>query len=124
MKEVVPIFLPYTYENIRLNKRFLDLCFLELCKSTINQRHGAVVVHKGNVVASHNYMKCDKDKRSIHAEVAAIQKFLIRHPKRFLKESALIVIRVNRKGHLCNSKPCDSCAKYISKHEIPVTFYS
>jgi len=107
-----------------IDKDYIDICKREIAKCTITHKHGAMVIYRGKVVASHNYLKSNKINRSIHAEVAAIQKFMVRFPKRFLKESCLLVIRVNRSGDICNSKPCEGCARYISKHGIPVTFYS
>ena len=102
----------------------LDICLNELKKSTLCHRHGAMVIYRNKVVASHNYLRTNNHRKSIHAEVAAIQKFMVHHPRRFLHEAVLFVIRVNRSGQVCNSKPCPACQKYIIKHGIPVTYYS
>lgn len=103
---------------------YITICQRELNKSTLNHRHGAMIIYRNKIVSSYNYLRNDKDHRSIHAEVAAIQKFMVRFPKRFLQDASLIVIRINRSGKICNSKPCNACQKYIEKHKIPVTFYS
>jgi|SRR4051812_20151218 len=103
---------------------YLDICEKELRKSTLNHRHGAAIIYRNKVISSHNYLKTDQKQRSIHAEVAAIQKFMVYYPKRFLQEATLLVVRVNRSGDVCNSKPCSACQKYIEKHGIPVTYYS
>jgi len=103
---------------------YIDICRRELDKSNMNHRHGAMIIYRNKVISSHNYLRSDQHHRSIHAEVAAIQKFMVHYPKRFLQEASLLVIRVNRSGEVCNSKPCPACQKYITKHGIPVTYYS
>lgn len=104
---------------------YIELCKKELRKSYMKHRHGAIVVGKdGKAIGGYNYMKKAKDSRSIHAEVSAIQNFMVRYPKEFLKDSSLIVIRENLSGNICNSSPCPACRKYISRHKIPVIMYS
>ena len=81
---------------------YLDICEKELRKSTLNHRHGAAIIYRNKVISSHNYLKTDQKQRSIHAEVAAIQKFMVYYPKRFLQEATFLVVRVNRSGDVCN----------------------
>ena len=104
---------------------YIEICKRELHKSTLNFRHGAVLVAPGGkVVASHNRLRTNQKVKSIHAEVSVIQKFMNRFSRQLLRECILIVIRENGKGELRNSAPCEACRKYITKHAIPVVYYS
>ena len=104
---------------------YLEICRRELDKSTLAHRHGAVLVAPGRkVVASHNKLTCNKNRKSIHAEVSVIQKFMNRFSRELLRDSVLIVVRENKSGELRNSEPCAACRKYIERHRIPVIYYS
>lgn len=50
--------------------------------------------------------------RSTHSEVMAINN--LRFTKK-LKKIDIYVLRVNRSGSLCNSKPCSNCIDYMRK---------
>jgi tRNA(Arg) A34 adenosine deaminase TadA len=105
---------------------YLQYCIQELHKSDMHHRHGAVIVAKGGkIVASHNFNSPKKTTtKSIHAEVAVIEKFKERYPKRFLRECFLVVARMNKREEMGNSKPCKACQKYIIRHDIPTVYYS
>ncbi len=109
--------------------KIIETCQKQVNQSTLNYKHGAVIVYRNKIVSSsHNFQRSNQRSNqhgnSVHAEVAAIQKFMVRYPKRFLEEASLVVVRMNKSGDLCNSKPCSACQRYIAKHRIPVTFYS
>lgn len=92
--------------------------------SLMNHKHGAVIVHKKNIIAAGcNYCS---GKLSIHAEVAAINQLKGRH-KNVLPECELYVARIGPDRYdnaLKYSKPCNSCQNYITKKSIKKTYYS
>lgn len=103
----------------------IQQCVREAAKADLNHKHGAIIVRQGcTLISGHNYMQSTRLYRSVHAEVNAIELFKKRYPKSWLRTSILVVVRANRNGQLRNSAPCESCQKYIQKHEIPITYYS
>ena len=50
--------------------------------------------------------------QSIHAERAVLKSV---YDIKALRGAKLVVIRINRKGELCNSKPCAECTRHIEK---------
>lgn len=100
-------------------------------KSTMTQRHGAVIVKNGEIVGegfnhittymSHSY--------SCHAEVAALLSLKKEHKsKKFLNDATMIVVRISNNhctpNHLKLSKPCENCTKEIIKSGISKVFFS
>ncbi len=59
-----------------------------------------------------------------HAEVAVIQKFIERYPKKMLSECVMLVIRINNGGKTVNSKPCKNCQNYIVRYNVGKVYYS
>ena len=105
-------------------KDILHICSHECTKSNLSQQHAAIIVHRSKILATaHNYYK-GSNSRSIHAEVAVIQKFITRYPKRMLQKCDLYVVRMNRLGEVCNSAPCDRCARYIIKYGVHAVTFS
>ena len=45
-------------------------------------------------------------------------------PRCLRKKLEMFVIRVNNKGHLVNSKPCNSCIYYMQLYGIKSVYYS
>jgi deoxycytidylate deaminase len=92
--------------------------------SLMNHKHGAIIVHKKNVIAAAcNYYY---GKHSIHAEVAAINQLKGRF-KFILPECELYVARIGPDRYdnaLKYSKPCNNCQNYITKKSIRTTYYS
>ncbi len=88
--------------------------------SRILQRHACALIKGGKIMAiSENKF----GKSPIHSEMGAIENFLsIRKTK--LHKCILIVIRINNRGDICSSKPCDECIKYIKRHGIRKIIYS
>lgn len=92
--------------------------------SLMNHKHGAVIVHKKNIIAAG--CNCYSGKISIHAEVAAINQIKGRC-KNVLFECELYVARIGPDRYdnaLKYSKPCNSCQNYIAKKSIKTTYYS
>ena len=106
---------------------FLDKA-AEIAKySTMQQKHGAVVVYKNKIIAcGFNYMShCLNDNNSIHAEVAAITQLF--KNKTILEECDIYVVRIappRFNNCLKLSKPCEKCTKFIKKYNIRCTYYS
>ena len=102
-----------------------DRAVNEAKKSTMNHKHGCVIVKDGEVIATgHNHMMdfMSHSFLSIHAECDALRK-VKNKGKRFLEQCTLIVVRVG-KCELKNSHPCEACTKEIQKHGIGKVFYS
>lgn len=117
-------------ENTDINKRhqiFLDKA-AEIAKySTMQQKHGAVVVYKNKIIGyGFNYMVNHlNDNNSIHAEVAAISQVF--KNKTILGECDIYVVRIGPprfNNCLKLSKPCEKCTKFINKYNIRCAYYS
>jgi deoxycytidylate deaminase len=95
--------------------------------STMQQKHGAVVIYKNKVIAcGFNYMVSHlNDNNSIHAEVAAISQVF--KNKNILSECDIYVVRIAPMIYnncLKMSKPCEKCTKFIKKYNVRCTYYS
>jgi len=96
-------------------------------KSTMLQKHGAIIVYKNNIIASgYNYI-CSymNNNYSIHAEVAAISNLF--HNKKLLPLCDIYVVRIAPSSlNYClkNSKPCSSCTNFILKYNLKNIYYS
>ena len=117
-------------EDKIINKKhqiFLDKA-AELAKcSTMQQKHGAVVVYKNKIIGcGFNYMaNYLNDNNSIHAEVAAISKVF--KNKNLLEDCDIYVVRIATSRFnncLKLSKPCEKCTKFIEKYNIRRAYYS
>ena len=107
-----------------IKKYYLEIAASIAMESTMLQKHGAVIVHKKNIIASgFNY---HHETFSIHAEVAAISS-LKGKEKDILSECSLYVVRIGPSKYdnaLKYSKPCFNCQHTILKHNIKSTYYS
>lgn len=103
---------------------FLRIAAQVAMNSLMNHKHGAVIVHKKNIIAmGYNYHYCN---HSIHAEVAAIAQLKGRE-KNILSECEMYIVRIGTDKYnnaLKYSKPCNSCQNYICKMSIKRIFYS
>ncbi len=116
--------------EIDINKKhqlFLDIAAQTAKFSTMQQKHGAVVVYKNKVIAcGFNYMTHYlNDNNSIHAEVAAISQVF--KNKTILEECDIYVVRIATarfNNCLKLSKPCDKCTKFINKYNLRCAYYS
>jgi len=97
-------------------------------KSTMLHRHGAIVMHNGEIVAEgYNRIAHHLEHAySIHAEVDALNK-IKNKGRRFWEECTLIVVRIGsdkQAMHYKESKPCESCQRAIRNFGIRRVFYS
>jgi tRNA(Arg) A34 adenosine deaminase TadA len=100
------------------------------CKAAENSRmrsmHGAVIVFRGEVIATACNEPMDfKTKWSVHAELAAIKMV----NKRILKECEMYVVRIGKPSssidsYLRYSKPCTHCRDAIINAQIRAVYYS
>ena len=98
-------------------------------KSEHSEKHGAVMVKNGRVVAVSKNQYCSKKRLShfkstriwsVHAEMGLASMV----PKCVAKDSTVCVVRVNKKGELINSEPCDMCKKILIKLGVKKVYYS
>jgi tRNA(Arg) A34 adenosine deaminase TadA len=112
-------------------ERLSSLC-LRACqvarKSGMNHRHGAIVVHNGEVVAEgFNYESPEfKETFSVHAEMDVLSK--IKHlGKHFLSQCDMIVVRIGPATleHTTKlSMPCPMCRPKIEQLGIRRVYYT
>lgn len=108
--------------------------------STVRQKHGAVVVKGGSVMAvgvnsytndpqmfPTNYFSQNKiphlqrsNKISIHAEVAAIRRL----PAEQLKGATIYIARITQGGQIGFSAPCENCARELLKAGVKKIIYT
>ena len=116
--------------NLHKNQQqYIDLAIEEATKSTMNHRHGAVIVKEGNVLATaYNYNFSNKQRhshsmRSRHAEAEAIIHCKLRNIS--LKGADIFVVRLSRSGkNLANSRPCKDCAEFIEENQFANVYHS
>ncbi len=107
---------------------FIDIAICEAHKSSMEHRHGCVIVHKNKaVITTHNYrVYVFSHGFSVHAEVEAIKH--LRRTKLDPKECTMIVVRLaydaNSVSSLKFSKPCHQCQFEIEKAGFKRVFYS
>lgn len=103
---------------------YLEIAAKVAMKSEMNHKHGAILVHKKQVIASgYNYYCGD---HSIHAEIAVISQIKGKM-KKCLPDCELYVVRIGPNkfhDHLKYSRPCCNCQNYITKKFIKKTYYS
>lgn len=97
-------------------------------RSSMNHRHGCVIVNKnGDIVAEgYNYVYTHMHhKFSIHAEVCCLSK--MKRNKKWLSDCDMYVVRVgteNMGNPLKYSRPCEGCTEAIIKAGIKRVYYS
>lgn len=95
-------------------------------KSSMQQKHGAVIVYKNNIIGTGFNYNCSYmyNNYSIHAEVAAISQVF--YDKNLLKLCDIYVVRIAPAFNNClkNSKPCKNCTNFIKKYNLRNTYYS
>jgi hypothetical protein len=74
-------------------------------------RRGKPIAEARNSIGSRS-KGCGYSDQSIHAERAVVKRLgdLSR-----LDGCVLLVVRINKQGELCNSKPCADCQKFLEK---------
>ena len=111
-----------------MRQYFVDRAIVEAKKSEFKQRHGCIIF-KGNRIIStgHNEIRhCNKLesrytrwKNSLHAESRTILFCEVN-----LLRCSILVVRLNHKGNLVNSKPCQFCLELIQDVGIKNIYYS
>ena len=97
-------------------------------ESTEKHRIGCIIFDSKNYVSGCNrtFNNCKVENRhtpySEHAEATCINHAI--HSGIDIKNSTLVVVRVNRKGSLMLAKPCRSCTKLIESVGIKKIYYS
>lgn len=93
-----------------------------------NFRHGAVLI-QGRSLLSTGYNKpliSNKVFKSIHAEMSAIKNAKCMKCTKRQKNINLImyVVRINKSGNLCSSKPCNKCQSIMKTFGVHSCYYS
>ena len=110
-------------------KHFLDYAANIAMKSSMNHKHGVVIVHKKKIISTgFNYILSQHcHDYSIHAEISAIASLKGKKLKTILPECELYVVRIGPNDYnnmLKYSKPCCNCQQAINKFGIKKAFYS
>jgi deoxycytidylate deaminase len=109
------------------NSIYFDMASKVAKKSTMNQKHGCVIVYKNKVISTACNTKIPAHKESIHAEVSAIIKLKNKRMQSVLPECELYVVRIGKSSMeypLKYSKPCINCENYIKLNRIRAAYYS
>jgi len=118
--------------NRKIINRTVDIA-MALCPLNLEHRcsHIAFLIRCGKIVhigtnscKSHpetlKYDYKDHQKVGIHAELSVCMK----SGKEDLSDFKMVVLRVDRKGNLANSKPCCGCQSVIKQFNIGEVWYS
>jgi deoxycytidylate deaminase len=109
----------------RKQEYYIGLASKIAMKSTMTQKHGAIIVYKKEIIATGFNYSINK-LYSIHAEINALTSVKKNH-KHLLPECELYVVRIGPdkfNNPLKYSKPCFNCQNSIIKCNIKKTFYS
>jgi len=118
--------------NRKIISRTVDIA-MALCPLNLEHRcsHIAFLIRCGKIIhigtnscKSHpetlKYDYKDHQKVGIHAELSLCMK----SGKENLKDYSMVVLRVDRKGNLANSRPCCGCQSVIKQFNIGDVWYS
>nr|QOI90435.1 hypothetical protein HWQ62_00299 [Pyramimonas orientalis virus] len=107
------------------NETFLKIAAEVAKKSTMTQKHGCIIVHKKQVIATGYNTMPSMFQNSLHAEINAINK--LKNKQYVLKDCDLYIVRIGPDS-LCNalkySKPCPNCTRQILNNKIKKVYYS
>jgi tRNA(Arg) A34 adenosine deaminase TadA len=102
--------------------RIVDILFDVAEMSVMLQRHACALIMGGKIRAiSEN---TDGKPFANHSEMNAISNYLAKNKPNTLTRCTLVIIRINRQGEICDSKPCSECIKYLKHYHIKKIFYS
>ena len=97
-------------------------------KSQLRHKHGAVIYYNGyiigcgfNLLLTHPIVRHYSENKTLHAEMVAILRVRNKH---LLRNATLYVARINKRGQLMNSKPCETCMKMIRSFGIRAIKYT
>ena len=111
-----------------INTSIINIAIKEAQKSNFKHRHGCVIFNGARVInAGFNEIRyCSKLNKkyrkwinSLHAEQKTI--LFAQSP---IKRCSLLIIRINNKNQLVNSKPCKMCQSLIADVGITKVYYS
>lgn len=133
MKSVHDCYDNADIENCRMatpdQRKYLRSCVQLAGKSNVNHKHGCVIVDRRTkeiISYGFNYdYKNHVNVSSLHAEMAAIRNANKRCLAR--NECEMYVVRLRNSktmNELKYSKPCDACARMISRTNIRNIYYS
>lgn len=93
-----------------------------------SSKHAACLVYKNKMLASgRNSLKThpimntygrNPDAIYLHAEIDAIVRTINLHGSDILSECTMYVIRINKKGEIASSCPCEGCQRAIKAFNI------
>jgi deoxycytidylate deaminase len=96
-------------------------------QSDISYKHSAGLIYDDKIhsISVNKFVPFKKYKgiqlyRTIHAELSIFEKI----PKRVVKGMDIIVIRINKKLQLRNSRPCKDCIDELKQIGIRKVYYS
>ena len=118
--------------NRKIISRTVDIA-MALCPLNLEHRcsHIAFLIRCGKIIhigtnscKSHpetlKYAYKDHQKVGIHAELNVCMK----SGKENLKDYSMVVLRVDRKGNLANSRPCCGCQSVVKQFNVGEVWYS
>jgi len=95
--------------------------------SDISYKHSAGLIYNGRVYMTgvNKFVPFKKYKgiqlyRTIHAEMSIFERI----SKRYVRGMDMIVIRVNKRSELRNSRPCEDCIEELRRIGIRKVYYS
>ena len=83
-------------------------------------KHSAAIFDKNNIFSIGFNHYINGDLMTLHAEIHAISRL----PRDLIYGKWIMVIRVNTKSELKNSRPCNECIDKLKKKGIKKVFYS
>ena len=107
------------------NYHYFDYAAEVAKKSSMNQKHGCIIVYKKMIIASGYNRMPISHKESVHAEVNAINK--AKQMNYDLRECDLYIVRIGstlQDYPLKYSRPCEKCSNYILQNKIKKAYYS
>lgn len=113
------------------NKRYVDLAKRLALTSDQHHKHAAILVKGGSVISWSNnrnkfkqwaqkFRARHRGPATIHAEIGAV----LGVSREKTNGSDLYVVRVNHKGNLCLSIPCNMCHEVLSHVGVKRVYYS
>lgn len=107
-----------------INSSQLDTLKRTAAKSRMRYRLAAGLFDsKGNLICMGYNRRSNRTRYSIHAEEDCIAKFIRAYYPRKIKPSFIVVVRINPRGELKLSKPCDNCNRIIEESGVK-TYYT
>ena len=117
--------------NQKLQKRIVDIAYtIAPVNREMRTSHVAFLIKSGKIqtIGWNKFKTNPKNLKhpyhdgviGTHAELDCI----IKSGKEYLSGYTMVVIRINREGKLCNSKPCSGCQHVIRQFGIDDVYYT